>query len=292
MPSLEMALVVAQGSEAATPPGNDPSSETRYPKQTPSLSRQNPNPNVQGTAQGSSSTSKTRWQNLFHSLPDEIRLNIMAHLVRDPVSQICLGLTARRWYAIFHEIIDQGQLYVHPGRKYDIKRFPFDLRMQAAVDESHVLYGWCEWGYMRDATCVQWQRSLGELLRDEKTLWGDLWYCGLCVKYKPEEAFGTFALEEKVGKEDPVFLNVGKGEGGYRSWCRRCRACSLLIDWEGREGVFEVHGNAFEDRESLGLIRVGEEGRARELWIKMICNCDEDPEILEAWDEVFEKMGI
>ncbi|KAL5321878.1 hypothetical protein ACEPPN_009841 [Leptodophora sp. 'Broadleaf-Isolate-01'] len=290
MPSLaglEMALVFAQGSEAATTLGNDPSSETRNTKQIPCLQIQN----VQGTGRGS--TSRARWQILFHDLPDEIRLNIMAHLVRDPVSQICLGLTARCWYAIFHEVMDQGKLYVGPGRKYEIKRFPFDLRMQAAVDESHVLYGWQEWGYMYGAKCVEWQRSLGELLWDEKTLWADLWHCSSCLKYKPEEAFGTFALEEKVEKEDSQALSAFEEKGWeYWSHCRRCRAVTLLIEWEGREEVVELHGNAFEDRESLGLIRGGEESRSRELWTKMICFYDNDPEILESWDEVFAKMSI
>lgn len=191
-------------------------------------------------------------------------------------------------------MLDQGWLYVGEGKKYEIKRYPFDLRMQAAVDESHVLYGWYEYGYMLGATCVEWQRPLGELLRGEEWLWSGLECCWACMRYKPEEAFGGFELEEKIERENPTAVRQAEErEGGwYRLRCRRCRAKVLLVECEGREEVVEVHGNAFEERISLGLIRRGEESRSRELWTKMICDNYEDEDILETWDEVFAKMGL
>ena len=166
--------------------------------------------------------------------------------------------------------------------------------MQAAVDESHVLYGWYEYGYMLGATCVEWQRSLGELLWDESWLWRGLRCCVSCVKYKPEEAFGGFELERKVEKDKPkALIELEKRElDWYRFLCKRCRAKILLVECVGREQVVEVHGNAWEERVSLGLIRCGEESRSKELWIKMICQYWEDEEILETWDEVFAKMDI
>lgn len=54
----------------------------------------------------------------------------------------------------------------------------------------------------------------------------------------------------------------------------------------------ETNGNAFEERESLGLVRVGEEGREGELWLNMMCSGDEDEDILERWEEVFEGLDI
>ncbi|PVH85324.1 hypothetical protein DL98DRAFT_511789 [Cadophora sp. DSE1049] len=284
MPSLagldSAAHVVAQGSEA-TALGNTPSaSETRNTKQ-----------DLQPLQ---SHTPNRQTQTQIQSLPNETYLNILAHLWRDPVSQICFGLTARRFYALFHSVLDQGWLYVGAGKKYEIKRYPFDLRMQAAVDESHVLYGWYEYGYMLGATCVEWQRSLGELLWDEEWLWGGLRCCLECVRYKPEEAFGRFELEERVERENPIAARKFEEREGdsYELSCRRCRAKTLLVKCVGREEVVEVHGNAFEDRASLGLIRCGEESRSRELWTKMICYYFEDEDILEPWAEVFAKMGI
>ncbi|KAK0108325.1 hypothetical protein ONS95_003140 [Cadophora gregata] len=282
MPSLaeldSAAHVVAQGSEA-TALGNTPfASETRNTKPDP-RSLQSLTPKLKA---------------LFHSLPDEIHLNILAQLWRDPVSQICFGLTARRFYALFHDVLDKGLLYDGAGKVYEIKRYPFDLRMRAAIDESHVLYGWYEYGYMLGATCVEWQRSLGELLWDEEWLWTGLRCCFECMKYKPEEAFGGFELEKKLEKEDSMAWRMSQEReaSSYRKCCRRCRAKSLLVNLGGREEVVEVQGNAFEERASLGLIRCGEERRSRELWTKMNCYYYEDGDILETWDEVFAKMGL
>jgi hypothetical protein len=63
-------------------------------------------------------------------LPEEIHVNVMAHL--DPISQVCLGLTSTTFHSVFLEI------YGH-GKMWDIKKNPFGLDMQVSVCGEYVL---------------------------------------------------------------------------------------------------------------------------------------------------------
>jgi hypothetical protein len=147
------------------------------------------------------------WQMLFHTLPVELHINIMAQLHCDPVSQLCLGLTSRSWQVIFHEVSDERD-YGFGGvgaKKYPIKSKPFDLRMTVSVCEKYSVFGWYEYWYLLHgypaipSPDITWGRSLVELLREEK-LWGDLICCGACWKYKPGAAYETFPYEQKTLK--------------------------------------------------------------------------------------------
>lgn len=227
----------------------------------------------------------------------------MAQLDDDPVSQICFGLTSSYFYwQVFHEVRDERNWFGE-GKIYPIKRYPFDLRFQVSLCGKHTVFGWHEYGYLLDEWHIGWQRSLGELLWDERWLWGGLRCCWECVKYKPESAFGEFAFETEIVENCLDWWESLKEENlwWYGNVCRRCRAKYLWVVLGGREEVGEDRGNPFEERKSLGLrslegddsaVTVFEENKdswtSSRLW--------EEYEALVGkyltWESIFEKMGI
>lgn len=136
-----------------------------------------------------------KWQKLFHGLPAELHINIMANLHGDPVSQICFGLTSSYFYwQIFHEVYDERS-YVSGEKEYMIFSHPFDLRFQVSHCGQYSIFGWWDYGNLLDCWDINWNRSLGELLWEEKGLWHGLTCCNECQKFKPEEAFEIFEWE-------------------------------------------------------------------------------------------------
>ncbi|KAL2071614.1 hypothetical protein VTL71DRAFT_12849 [Oculimacula yallundae] len=253
-----------------------------------------------------SQTAPTKIPSAFHQIPDEIHVQIMSyHLSRDPVSQICWGLTSRRFYQILQSVLNPRIFCASKNKYIDSEPQISDLRMQVSLDEENVLYGWYEYGYMFEAPRSTWQSSLFERLKDEKWLWGDLRFCAWCVRYKPPKAFRGFELEHEVlGSGEDVLKCLGldllrretgtdwEEEVRYEDICTRCRARLLLVRWRGRSEVRDVRRNFGEERRSLGLVRPAMEGRAGvlERGVEELGWCD--PEILEAWNEVFAKISL
>lgn len=184
-------------------------------------------------------------QTLFHRLPTEVYEKTMAHL--DPVSQMSLGLISRFFHGVFHNLNGKEE-------EYNIRRNPFDLRMQVSECGKYFLNYKYEDLFLRDSNDIVWDRSLGELLWQEKTLRGDLKCCEGCFKYKPDKAYERCKSEvvmlKKHGKE------VGSLEAEdvkwYESRCRKCRMKILLVIFEREEEFFD-EPEIVRDRESLGL---------------------------------------
>jgi hypothetical protein len=229
----------------------------------------------------------SRWQAAFHALPPELHTNIMAHL--DPVSQMCLGLTSSYFLTILCSIYGSG-------KKYNIRRNPFDLRMQVSVCGEYFLnYVYEDW-FLRDCQDIIWERNLGELLWEEKTLWGNLRCCESCLRYKPEEAYGRFEFEEEVFRKYKKEIEAFEAEdvGWYESRCRRCRAKILLVIFERGREVFEDLV-VLSDRESLGLTKEKmtdgercqalEDARTAEQYHAAQFN-------YESWDSIFRRLNI
>jgi hypothetical protein len=227
----------------------------------------------------------------------------MAQLDDDPVSQICFGLTSSYFYwQVFHEVRDEREWFGQ-GKVYPIKRYPFNLQFQVSVCGKHSVFGWYEYGYLLDAWNVGWQRSLGELLWEERWLWGDLQCCRECVKYKPKSAFGGFPFETEIMENAPEWIASLKEEDlwWYGNVCRRCRAkylCVVLGNWEE---VKEDRGNPFEERESLGLRRLEGDKSAltvfeenKESWTssRLLEEYDALVGKYMTWESIFTKLGI
>ncbi|KAE8445289.1 hypothetical protein EG329_013527 [Mollisiaceae sp. DMI_Dod_QoI] len=238
---------------------------------------------------------KEKWLELFHALPMELNINIMAQMELDPVSQVCLGLTNRYFYKVFHAVRD---MFLYDGsRVYPIKSYQFDLRMQISTCEQHMWHGWAfPWKYLDDDSSIRWEKSLGELLRDER-MWGDLLYCGGCAKYKKEEAFLTSKYEESITEKgiENWEETIEETWEGITQQCRRCRAKAILVHVEHRTEWFDDE-IVEEDRTSLGLRKLD--------WEVYIMDGDPlrakmtEKEFLEVvggyetWSEVFENMGL
>jgi hypothetical protein len=215
----------------------------------------------------------------------------MAHLHRDPVSQICLGLTSSHWYGIFHEVRDEQdyESQVVGAREYPIKSKSFDLRMRVSVSGEYTLFGWVDhynllrwdptipspepssfgwyeyWYHLYENPAIPdpeipWERSLGDLLWGEEWLWGDLIFCGRCLRFKPSASYETFPYEQMMLKK----YNEGFQRWGeeiidlYGNQCRRCRTKDIMVFLEHREQILEG-GHSLEGRKSLGLKRKGGE---------------------------------
>ncbi|KAF8864969.1 hypothetical protein BDZ45DRAFT_668892 [Acephala macrosclerotiorum] len=223
----------------------------------------------------------------------------MAQMHMDPVSQVCLGVTNRHWHQVFHMAWDE---ILYDGTKeYPIKKHPLNLGMQISACEQHMWKGWYPW---YDLACsepwaqsIEWQKSLGELLQDEP-LWGDLWSCGGCMKYKREECFAKSEYEELIetrGLEEDWQVTVENVCKGITQQCRRCRAKAILIHVERRD-EWKENQIVEEERASLGLRKLD--------WKKLIVDGDplrektteqEYLEIVggyEEWSEVFGKLGL
>ncbi|TVY57015.1 hypothetical protein LCER1_G000973 [Lachnellula cervina] len=226
-------------------------------------------------------------QATFLALPTELHTNILAHL--DPVSQMCLGLTSSYFHDIFHFIYGSGA-------DYNIRRKPFDLRMQVSVCGKHFLnYVYEDW-FLRDCIDITWDRSLGELLAEEETLWGGLICCEGCVRYKPEGAYGRCVFEEGM------FLKHRKEIGAleaadvewYERQCKRCRVKLLMVFMDRKKEFFEDPEWVYE-KESLGLLREkrGEDEREREL---EDAKTDEEYHAAkfnyESWESIFQRLSI
>ncbi|KAF4624430.1 hypothetical protein G7Y89_g13744 [Cudoniella acicularis] len=193
-----------------------------------------------------SSSKRERWQQLFHSLPTELDILILAHA--DPVTQMCLGLTNRYYHGVFHA------LYNFPS--YNIHRYPFGLSLQISICENYTLNWLYEDWFLRDAEDIAWERCLGELLYEEKSLWGDLSRCEGCWVYKPSSAFGRFDLEVETYRAFWKEIDCFEKEDieWYGSQCRRCRAKFLLVVLWRKEEIFDDSVVDCE-RESLGVRR-------------------------------------
>ncbi|KAE9377991.1 hypothetical protein N431DRAFT_435153 [Stipitochalara longipes BDJ] len=71
--------------------------------------------------------------------------------------------------------------------------------------------------------------------------------------------------------------------------CKRCRAKELFRHMGEREEVREQRGNAWEERESLGLRRPEADDKARDsLWDE----CEAEDDNCETWESIFSKLGI
>jgi hypothetical protein len=61
--------------------------------------------------------------------------------------------------------------------------------------------GWYEyWYHLYENSAIPnpeipWERSLGDLLWGKEWLWGDLIFCGKCLKFKHSVAYDTFLYE-------------------------------------------------------------------------------------------------
>ncbi|RDL37892.1 uncharacterized protein BP5553_05325 [Venustampulla echinocandica] len=233
------------------------------------------------------------WILLFSSLPTEVHIQLMEHL--DPVSQMCLGLTSNYFHRVFHTVYNRG-----PSLAYNIKRYPFSLRMQASICGAHVLnWIWEDW-FLRDNNDILWHRSLGELLFDEKTLWGNLRCCGECRIYKPETGYERFAAEEDFFGVFEKEINALEREDveWYLGQCRRCRAKMLLTTFGKRKVVFE-EVNSWEEKRSLGLRRSEEfqedsieEKKYRELSGKTTEQYHAARYDYESWEDVLAGLGL
>ncbi|CZR60387.1 uncharacterized protein PAC_10283 [Phialocephala subalpina] len=241
-----------------------------------------------------------RWQKLFRELPTELCLNIMAHLHKDPVSQVCLGLASRYWHDVFHMTKDE---FLPAGtREYPIKPWPLNLGMQISTCEEYTWKGWYPW-YDLDcsepwAQIIQWNKSLGELLQNERWLWGDLWCCGGCLKYKPEEAFAKSEYEKSIeakGLEEDWQVTVENVCEGITQQCRRCRAKAILLHVEKRD-EWRENQIVEEERTSLGLRKLDwqnlivdgdplREKMTEQEFLEIVGGCEE-------WSEVFEQLGL
>jgi hypothetical protein len=179
---------------------------------------------------------------MFRQLPDELMLNIMRQLeeeYRDPVSQLCFGLTSRRFYRVFHTVRDY---FIDGEGYYPIGAHPFSFNMKVSVDGQHMLFGWYEWGLQGLVTSrdIVWQRDVGDLLKDELWLWKNLCCCAQCQRYKPLNAFEGFAFEEDMRiKYHKEIAEIDRNCGLYWEQCRRCRAKLLKTKLEKRLEVFE-----------------------------------------------------
>jgi hypothetical protein len=125
--------------------------------------------------------------------------------------------------------------------------------MQVSVCGEYILHhNWEDW-FLRDSKDIVWERSLGELLCDEKTLWGDLIGCGECLVYKPEKAYEKFAFEEEIYLKYREEIEAFEREDmeWYQRHCQRCRAKILLTVFERQEEVFDEP--RIVNEESLGL---------------------------------------
>lgn len=145
---------------------------------------------------------KARWVELFHRLPTELHVHIMETMNDDPVAQICLGLTSKFFYDVFHMVKDS--LLSDGTRKYLIRLRPLDLRMQISDDGQYMYHGWVEpWTYLDYSDDIHWHPPLGLLLQDEK-IWGDLLYCEECARYKPNGAFERSTYEKAVEQKSTL----------------------------------------------------------------------------------------
>jgi hypothetical protein len=227
----------------------------------------------------------------------------MAQLDDDPVSQICFGLTSSYFYwQVFHEVRDERE-WLKGEKIYPIQRHPYDLRFQVSVCGKHSVYGWYEYGYLLDAWHVLWERSLGELLWEEKWLWKGLKYCWGCLKYKPQSAFEEFGWEKETLRYNPDWFEhlLEEDSRWYENSCRKCRAKFLLVSLGKREEVREKRGNPFEETKSLGLKRLKGDDNAEDIFEGRTkdwstCRLWEEYEALigkyETWESIFAELGI
>jgi hypothetical protein len=226
----------------------------------------------------------------------------MAQLDDDPVSQICLGLASSYFYwQVFHEVRDERD-WGKEEKIYPIQRHPYDLRFQVSVCGKHSVYGWYEYGYLLDAWDLRWERSLGDLLWEEKWLWGDLKCCWECLKYKPDNAFRDFDWEKETLMYAPDWFEYLSEEdfSWYGNACRRCRAKFLFVDLGNREEVREKGGNPFEETKSLGLRLKGDDN-ADDSFERKQTYCSTSRSwgeyatltgMYETWKSIFTKLGI
>ncbi|KUJ15644.1 uncharacterized protein LY89DRAFT_719371 [Mollisia scopiformis] len=235
-----------------------------------------------------------RWRKLFHNLPTELHMNIIAQMDQDPVTQVCLGLTSRYFYAVYHMVRD---VFRTDGTKfYPIKWWPLDLRMQISECNQYMYRGWYNSIFHESPPSIQWGKPLGKLLEGEN-IWGDLKNCASCAKYKPDEAFTTSDYEKAIAAKETDWKGIVEKicEGSVGNVCRRCRAQIILIHIEKRE-EWRENQIVEEERTSLGLRKLD--------WEALIVDGDplrakltlqEFLEVVggyETWEEVFEKLGI
>ena len=137
------------------------------------------------------------------------------------------------------------------GNGYNPKRRPFDLQMQAGVCGQYILNWCCDNWFLRDSEDIKWDRSLGELLFDEKWLWGDLRCCLRCLKFKQEEAYTAFAGEDEmlIKYSEEIAMTEESDVDWYEGCCRRCRAQVIHVTLASREEFLD-EGSEWEERES------------------------------------------
>jgi hypothetical protein len=111
-----------------------------------------------------------------------------------------------------------------------------------------------DWQF-KHSTDIAWQPSLSEMLREEKTLWGNLKKCEGCNAYKTEKAYERCAFEEEIFIKFRKDIDAFEREDveWYENQCRRCRVKRLLVILERSEEIFDEPKICQE--ESIGLKR-------------------------------------
>jgi hypothetical protein len=144
---------------------------------------------------------------------------------------------------------------------------------------------------------IEWDRSLGERLCEERWLWGDLRYCEECVRYKPGSAFEEFdAQQEMLQSVCDRMVEVDFWWLG--NMCKRCKAKQLFRYLGKREEVKEQRGNPWEERKSLGLktlaadeerLQGNEQSWTYSRWRD---ECELASGKYETWESIFTKLSI
>jgi hypothetical protein len=229
------------------------------------------------------------------SLPTDLLLYLFETLAKDPVSQMCLGLTSKTFHTLFHSVYGSGCVS-ETGRVYNSKVRPWDLRMSVSLDETAILYGWIPFHNEIHDTSLTFGQTLGDLLYNKTTLWKGLYRCEGCLKYKPDSAWNISGFEQTV-------LNIHQKEVNcieavdfmwYKNVCGRCRAKAILAAFENRAEAWEDDCEP-EEANCVGLwLPDRMKGVVADRWVRPILRrlYDRDGRRYETWDEIFASLGI
>lgn len=222
-------------------------------------------------------------------------LLIFDTLAKDPVSQMCLGLTNRQFHKVFYATYASACASLGL-ETYNSKVRPWDLRMCVSADETAILYGWIPfYNELNDGT-ILWQPSLGDLLLDERSLWRGMSLCEGCLKYKPDTAWDMSTFEmNTLNRHHKEFECIEHVDVlWYKERCARCRAKALLVAFEKRLEAWEDDVQP-EEAACVGLWLPGR--------IEALLSEKSNPPAVrklygkngrnyEPWEEVFDRLGL
>ena len=197
-------------------------------------------------------------------------------------------------------MVDEIYRSDNPERRYNIRKYPFDLRMQVSTcDAQYIRHGWTEFWFLEDSLDIGWRENLGQLIAGEEGLWRGLTHCFGCQKYKPESAFSGFAFEREASRKYEKKLNLMDYNDicWYNDQCRRCRAKILLGMVEGRAQIFEEWSCPLEEKKSLGLLTNGRFDAASQFDVDdfgVVDGKEREPVTGEhvTWEDIFAKLHI